>query len=60
MYEFLHTNSSLAKGCLILENLKQNVPNYAPGQYPPKKILLRGVIWHLFLEIWAEVKNFLR
>ena len=23
MYEFLHTNSSLAKGCLILENLKK-------------------------------------
>ena len=38
MYEFLHTNSSLAKGCLILENLKKNVPNYAPGQYPPKKV----------------------
>ena len=27
MYEFLHTNSSLAKGCLILENLKKKVPN---------------------------------
>ena len=22
--------------------------------------MLRGVIWHLFLEIWAKVKNFLR
>jgi hypothetical protein len=36
------------------------VPHHDPEQYPPKKKMIRVVIWHPFLEIWAKVKNFLR
>ena len=62
---------AVTKGALISEivslelQLPKKVPNYSPEHYSPKKKLLtttRGsaVIWHLFLEIGAKVKNFLR
>ena len=41
-------------------NLQRGVPNHDPEQYPPKKKMIRVIIWHPFLEIWAKVKNFLR
>ena len=41
-------------------NLQKGVPNHDPEQYPPTKKMIRVIIWHPFLEIWAKVKNFLR
>ena len=55
----------IAKGSLISEifqlnsNLKKRVPNYYPRHYPPKEKILRVVIWYLFSDIGAQVKNFL-
>ena len=59
--------SSLAfKGSLISESFslwlkssKNGAENY-PEHYPSKEKMLRIVIWHLFLEIWVQVKTFLR
>ena len=57
---FLQTNSTLAKGCLILENLKKKkVPIHAPKHYPPKKILLKGVICIFFWRFEPKWKTFL-
>ena len=35
----------------------KKVPNHSPEHYPPKDKILRRVIWHSFLEIWAKVKK---
>ena len=41
-------------------NLKKWVPHHAPEHLFFRCIVLRGVIWHTFLEFWAKVKHFLQ
>ena len=43
----------------ILDFPPKGAQNY-PEDYPLKEEMLRIVIWQLFWEIWAKVKNFLR
>ena len=57
---------SCCKGALIAESFsiwlkppKKSAKKY-PVHYSLKEKMLRIVIWHLFLEIWTKVKNFLR
>ena len=40
-------------------NVQKKVPNNRPELYQTKEKMLQTVIWHLFLEFWAKVKNFL-
>ena len=47
------------KGGLISKQIsKKKVPNYDPDHLLFRWIVLRVVIWHIFLEVWSE--NFLR
>ena len=55
------------KGGLISEslfyigsNINKKLPNYTPEHFPFSCKVLRRVIWQLYLEMWAKVKNFLR
>ena len=41
------------KGFQFVSNLKNKVPYHS-------RTVLRTVIWHFCLEIWAKMKNFLR
>ena len=59
-------NHNCAKGGLILKvfhfasKLQKWMPTHSSEHLFFRWIVLRGVIWHPFLEIWAKVKNFLR
>ena len=37
-----------------------NLQNIVPNHYPPKEKMLRVVIGHIFFEVWAKMKTFLR
>ena len=51
------------KGGLISESfftLAQISKTKMSNHYPPKEKMIRIVVWHPFMEIWAKVKHFLR
>ena len=62
----IEIKSSNHKGGLISESSSiwlispKKVPKHTPEHHIFSLIVLRGVIWYLFLEIGAKVKNFLR
>ena len=51
----------VAKGGLISENfhsnLKKNVPIHSREHLLFRRILLKRVIWHIFLEIWGKLSE---
>ena len=61
-----HSCNKLVKGGLISESISlwlqspKNLLNHCREHYSNKEKMLRTVIWHIFVEIGAKVKNFLR